>query len=537
MKARLFLLFFLMLGSFSFGQGWQWALQIGGTNDDGGSICLDENNNSYVFGNFYSNCYFPNDTFYSNGVNDFFLAKYDGNGQMLWAKHFGGYNTSGHNEYAAWDAINPYDNYLYISGSFYGTLTIDTCSVTSYGGSDVFLTKLDLNGNCIWLKKAGSAGDDEAGAFQFDASANILFTGTVYSTAQFGSISIAAGGYLAKYDTSGNCLWAFQKFKNAYFSCMKYLGNDIIMTGTTKQDTAIIDTSTLVSNNHTDALLARFDSSGNVKWVKRNGGIFDDYGSYFDFDSQGNIYNSGYFKDSANFNGVSLTNGNRYDLYLAKFNSNNGNLIWINQSHAAGGINYGARAAMVSTDSIGNTYQVGSFGGTASFGNFSVTANYYDMFIARYDSGGNCLGLRNFGTARGYGLGVTSNGSVIVSGVIEDTATVGNTILISHGGSDIFVAKCDAITEVQERQNLNNKLIIYANPNNGTFNIKVPEDIKGLQGAVLVVYDYASKETARFRLDNKSDRPHFDVINAANGMYLVKLIKGDKTYTGKLVVE
>ena len=83
----------------------------------------------------------------------------------------------------------------------------------------------------------------------------------------------------------------------------------------------------------------------------------------------------------------------------------------------------------------------------------------------------------------------------------------------------------------------NNQLIIYANPNKGTFNIKVPDGVTNLDGAVLIVYDNVGREASRFSLDNSSEHPHFDVANAASGMYIIKLIQGNKVYVGKLVMQ
>ncbi|MBL0342667.1 MAG: hypothetical protein IPP71_18320 [Bacteroidetes bacterium] len=86
-------------------------------------------------------------------------------------------------------------------------------------------------------------------------------------------------------------------------------------------------------------------------------------------------------------------------------------------------------------DNDGNTYVTGSFSGTASFGNFQLTTtNPSDMFLARYDSAGNCLGVKNFGHASGNCLATDSNGDVVVAGTFNNTVTIGSNTLTSYGG-------------------------------------------------------------------------------------------------------
>ena len=114
----------------------------------------------------------------------------------------------------------------------------------------------------------------------------------------------------------------------------------------------------------------------------------------------------------------------------------------------------------------------------------------------------------------------------------------GSNTFTSYGMQDGFIVKSDAITGIGEKQaNPQNQLIIYTNPNKGTFTIKVPDAVKTFKDAWLYVYDITGKETARFSLDKESDTPHFNVSKAKAGSYNIKLIQGDKVYFGEMIVQ
>ena len=84
--------------------------------------------------------------------------------------------------------------------------------LVSYGYDDIFIAKYDASGNCLWAKNAGGIGYDYGYGIATDANGNSYVTGSFYGTATFGTIQLVSYGYddifIAKYDASGNCIWA-----------------------------------------------------------------------------------------------------------------------------------------------------------------------------------------------------------------------------------------------------------------------------------------------------------------------------------------
>ena len=535
MKKQIILIIAVLIAN-SVNAQWQWAKQIGGSDSDGGGICLDASNNVYVGGNMGSNCYLDNDTLYANGFNDLFLAKYDNAGNELWSKNFGGTNTFNNMEYGGVIAVDNANNCLYYTGNYFGSLTIDAFTISSLGGLDIFIAKFDLSGNCQWLKKAGSALDDSPSAATLDANGNIYWTGELASNGTFDSYSLSKGVFLSKIDPAGNTLWAHNQFTGGSPAQLFINGNEILMSGYTNNDTLTIDTAILISNNNIDCFLAKTDLNGSVLSAKRFGGNLFQYALDFETDANGNIFLIGAFEDSLVVDAFTLSNNGKYDFFFAKFDSNF-NAIWIQQSHATGSA--GAKSNSLVKDIDGMFYVAGQFSGNASFGSFNTsTANSSDFFIARYDDTGNCIGVRHFGFAVAARSEIDSNGDIIVSGTFANTVNIGSTSLTSHGGSDMFFAKADEITGIGGREaNPNNQLIIYANPNAGKCNITVPDDFVNENNLTLSIYDNTGKLIQQKILEMNDGKIKVSLEEEAKGIYNVTLSNKKKSYSGKIVFE
>ncbi|MBI5476247.1 MAG: T9SS type A sorting domain-containing protein [Ignavibacteriales bacterium] len=139
-----------------------WAKNPGGTGSDIGSgIGLDSNGNCLVSGSFSSpTITFGTTTLTNNnaGSSDFFVVKYNGNGDVIWAKSAGGTFDESCNGMTI-----DHNNNIYILGTFNGsTLTLDSTTLTNNGGYDFFIIKYDQDGNVVWAKSAGGTGNEEA---------------------------------------------------------------------------------------------------------------------------------------------------------------------------------------------------------------------------------------------------------------------------------------------------------------------------------------------------------------------------------------
>ncbi len=183
------------------------------------------------------------------------------------------------------------------------------------------------------------------------------------------------------------------------------------------------------------------------QWASGAGGPGQDKGEAIAADGNGNYYVAGHFSGTAQFGSFSLTAGGQHDLFLGKINSD-GAWLWVRQAGGADSTKVYPNAVTVS--STGSIYVVGSFMGDADFGPHHLTnTGYYDIFVARLDSGGiwqSALSAAHGGDyADCRGLALDSEGNVYLSGVFYSTASFpGLDNLVSLGGSDAFVAKLDA---------------------------------------------------------------------------------------------
>ncbi|MBL7745953.1 MAG: T9SS type A sorting domain-containing protein, partial [Chitinophagaceae bacterium] len=194
----------------------------------------------------------------------------------------------------------------------------------------------------------------------------------------------------------------------------------------------------------------------------------------------------------------------------------------------------------LSTNDDGTSYLIGSFSGSTQIGPFNLsTGNTDDVFVARLDKNGNWLGITNFGEGQGYGMQEDITGDFYISGIFKNTMNIGSTVLTSAGNYDIFIAKSSAITGIGgNERSMQSQLSIYANPNKGSFRIKIPEDIATYEASVLLVFDQQGREITRFTLSLTDDEtPVFDVDKAGPGIYMVQLVQGAISYCGKMVVE
>ena len=384
-----------------------------------------------------------------------------------WAKRIGGTSY----DVGTSLAIDGNGN-VYTTGNFSGTVDFDpgadTYNLTSAGDVDIFISKLDTNGNFVWVKKMGGTLADSGGDIVLDGNGNIYSIGGFYGTVDFnpgaGINNLSSVGssdiYISKLDANGNYMWAKSVGGVAYDYYNKLVvdgAGNVYITGNFS-GTADFDPSTgfynLTSAGSYDIFLAKFDNNGNLVWAKNLGGLLDDYGQGLAVDGSGNVYSTGGFWGTADFDpeaGVyNLSSEGYYDIYISKLDMN-GEFVW---AKSMGGTATDS-SSNIKIDESGYVYSTGFYNNTVDFdpgaGVYNLTSNgNRDIFISKVDNNGDFVWARTVGGSSGEGsadLELDANGNVYIVGGFFDTADfdpgIGTLNLTSAGSGDIFISKLD----------------------------------------------------------------------------------------------
>ena len=545
-KRIVFFLIYALLAHTSHSQNWHWVNQIGGSGTEGSAMmCMDSNGNIYMAGAFSSNpCLFTNDSLTPVGANDAFVAKYDQSGNEIWVKKFGGNNSSMQIEEIGSIVYNGETNSIFISGLFFGVASFDTTLLSSSGNGDGFIARLDIDGNIKWAKKAGGFETDRSDAMDVDSNGRVFVEYNISQNGHIDTNNVSPGVYIAIYDSSGICLTVTKKFNEsgngteAFFTKLICNGNYIFGFGIFFNDTLSADTVTLISNFHGGQyMLGCMDKSNslNLLWLKPISAKFRGIGDFV-IDNDHNFYVSGAFADSAIFglDTISITSSIA-DLFFTKYDSL-GNNIWHLHTNATNFAN-GARIAL---DNENGEYVTGMFMGNAIFENDTVTSvPDGNLFIARFDSSGNLIGLRNTPGGSGTGITLNNTGDIFLCGNFRDTINFQITTLTSSGSWDDFIAKSDPLTGIErgEEERGSNTLVIYANPNQGTCNINIPTEFKHEHNLTISIYDNNAKLIQQGTVQMDSEKIRVNLEAEAKGIYNVTLSNGKKIYAGKIVFE
>lgn len=387
---------------------------------------VDASGNVYITGVFFGTVDFDPGPGVANitpspyGCN-IYLAKYDANGNYLWAKNIPIAASYGGNSMAIDGSNNIYLTGFFAGSNFDFDPGAGTVLLSSVSGSnDIYLAKYDCNGNYVWAKSIGSTGDDRGNEVVTDAAGNVFLTGDFSLTVDFdpgiGVTNLTSSGsndvFIAKYNSNGAYLWAKQ-IGGASGDDVRDIAIDnsgnIFLTGN-YAGTADFDPGNGVVNftsaGGNDIFLAKFDATGNYIWANSYGSTGTDGGSAIKTDAAGNIFVTGIFAGTVDFNqnaGVANLTTASSALFFGKYDAN-GNFIWIKQLP----INFYSMDLAI--DAFGNIFVAGYYGNGyaspidmdpgAGVANLSVPTNLppptYNI-LGKYDTNGNYLWAGVFG--------------------------------------------------------------------------------------------------------------------------------------------
>jgi subtilisin family serine protease len=276
-----------------------------------------------------------------------------------------------------------------------------------------------------WVRESGTSLQDMGRDIATDSAGNVYIVGvTGDGDPTFGNWDTL----FTKYDSNGNLLWQKQLADPATDGSLGIkidAANNVYIVGYTN------------TSSHADAYIYKYDSNGNELWKKvfSSQETFTDMGDYatgVGLDNAGNIYVAG--NTWGSFDPTkALPKIPHQDGFIAKYDTN-GNQVWVKDFGTLEDENVRA----VTTDNAGNSYIVGH-----TRGSLGVRVDGTDAFIAKYDTNGNQVWLRQFGTLASdgaYGVALDNAGNVYLTGCTRGSLNASN----NSGGADIFVIKYDS---------------------------------------------------------------------------------------------
>jgi len=555
-----------------------WAKNLGGTSsDNGSSIAVDANGNVYTTGWFGGIADFDPGSGVTNlvslGFKDIFVSKLDVSGNFVWAKSIGGTG----NEIGSSIVLDATGNVI-TTGYFEGTVDFDpnagVSNLTSVANFDIFISKLSTAGNFVWAKSIGDVSFETGNSVTVDATGNVYTTGYFDGTVDFdpgaGVSNLTSSGadvFVSKLDATGNYVWAVNLggTGDEYGNSIAVDGTGNVYTTGSFQGTCDFEPGSgitvLNSSGSDDIFVSKLDAAGTYVWAAKLGGTLDGYGTSIQVDGSGNVYTSGYYTGTVDFDPdfagtVNLTSIAMEDLYISKLNSA-GNYVW---AVSMGGSQADA-AQSVKVDGSGNIYSTGYFNGTVDFDPGAGTVNLSsgglaDIFVHKMS---NCVPpaaptnttpvanqmvcVNNSATLSATGTGTISWFSSPTSTTAIGTGTTLVTQTLSVGTYTFYAealtctnsATRTAITvTVSVCTGLNSLSAgsgsqpnIYPNPNNGLFTI---ESQTGSQIRISTVF---GQDVLHETL--KEDSKEIDIRSLAGGIYFITISGTDFQYSMKII--
>ncbi len=388
---------------------YQWTKTMGGAgNDQGSSITTDSSDNVYVTGQFTGTVDFdPSegvDTKTSAGSGDIFITKLSPDGSYQWTKTMGGVGSD-----ISYSITTDSSDNVYVTGQFSGTVDFDPSegvdTKISAGSEDIFITKLSPDGSYQWTKTMGgqSSFGDSGYSVTTDSSDNIYITGYFSGTVDFDlsegvDTKISAGAidiFITKLSPDGSYQWTKTMGGQSIFGDLGYSvttdsSNNLYLTGLFS-GTVDFDPSegidTKISKGSRDIFITKLSPDGSYQWTKTMGGAGYDQGSSITTDSSDNVYVTGQFTGTVDFDpsegiDTKISKGSR-DIFITKL-SPDGSYQW---TKTMGGTGYG-QGLSITIDSLNNVHVTGSFSGTVDFDpsegiDTKISAGSEDIFITK----------------------------------------------------------------------------------------------------------------------------------------------------------
>ena len=339
----------------------QWTKTIGGKEFEDGYSLIQTADGGYAIAGATNS--------FGAGGYDVYVVKLDANGNLQWTKTIGGKKE----DVGLMSLIQTSDGGYAIAGA---------TNSFGAGNGDVYVVKLDANGKLQWTKTIGGPGDEIGFSLIQTSDGGYAIAGSTFS---FGAGDEDV--YVVKLDANGNLQWT-----KTIGGPKREWGSSLIQTA--DGGYAIAGTTTSFGAGGEDVYVIKLDASGNLQWTKTIGGKKEDAGISLIQTSDGGYAIAGYTK--------SFGAGGE-DVYVVKLDAD-GKLQW---TKTIGGENDDRGFSIIQTSDDG--YAIA--GSTTSFG-----ARGRDVYVIKLDRNGDACCAVSLTSQVGSGGRLGSPTSPIRSG-------------------------------------------------------------------------------------------------------------------------
>ncbi len=557
MKTKIYYLILLLITFSSINinaQSYEWGGRFGGIGEDVVKrMHVDANGNSYTTGYFTDTADFDitNEEYNltANGFYDVFVQKTDTDGNLVWAVSVGGTMF----DYGTGITADAQGN-VYVTGYFDETVDFDPGAgeslLTSQGGGDIFILKLNSDGEFVWAKSIGSQDYEESTAIGVDPTGNVYVLGYLYATVDFDpgldEFLLSSAGlsdtFLLKLNAAGEFVNAYTYGGDSIDLALDLAiksENEIFLSGYF-DGTADLDP----RPNETHFETATGDFAGYVMQINDSGEIISlaltEGGSVniyaIEYDADNNMVITGNFSGTVNFDPTSgnsdytFSSPNAYNGFILKVQPD-GSIAWA--AHLAS--NDPVFGYDIAVSPNGNVIATGFFGGEADFDpdpntNFMLTKQSNsptDAYLWSLDTDGNFLSAYQFG---GVGfidthqLGVDSANNIYLAAQFEGSVDInplpsGVDQVTAMDFRDNYLLKFnDGLLNVPS--NNFNKLSFYPNP--ATDNIYLL-NVENLSDNTYVIFNIMGQLVGEGVLNETKS---INVKALQSGMYILSVDRG-----------
>jgi len=263
-----------------------WVRKAGGAGGDiGNGVAFDHSGNIIVTGEFSGSCTFGSVVLTSlNGSIDVFTAKYNSNGNLLWAKKGSGIYTD-----RGTDVSTDTNGNIYVAGSFSDTIVFDNVHNNTMHNA-LFLIKYNSAGVEQWFRWLGSVSINAIGGIAVGNNRINLtgdFSGTLYLFGSTGNPTLSGTHlnniFIIRYNLQGNLIWTHADGSESEVTADAITAKnngEVLVAGNFKcrlsDFSASYGTGIFCSMGFWDTYIAGYDNSGNRQWAKHFGGRQDD---------------------------------------------------------------------------------------------------------------------------------------------------------------------------------------------------------------------------------------------------------------------